>query len=118
MMHPKMLARLTALFPQACTIQRAQETVNADGEVQKAWTNFAGHIDIPCSVAPDRIQGGEIQASNRTYAEGVFIIALQGYYPGITAAMRAVVGGTPYDIVLPLQSSHGLNTRLKCRVVG
>jgi len=102
-------------FPSTCTIQTLVETVDAAGELSEAWTNYAGHVDIPCSLNPE--SGDEIKTGSETYAIATHTISLAGRYPTITASMRAVIGRTAYDILLPMHSGHGLNTRLKCRIV-
>ncbi len=115
LIHPGLLAELGDFFPDTCTIQTLSEEPDSSGELQPVWTDFADHVDIPCSVSP--AGGDEVRTDVQTYAVATHAISLQGHYPAITAAMRAIIDGEAYDILLPEHSGYGLNTVLKCRVV-
>jgi len=111
----RLMEHLGDFFPQSCTIQSLTETVDDNHQVVEAWADIAGHVSIPCSVKVE--SGDEVRTDVQTYAIATHTIALQGYYPAITEKMRAVVDGQEYDILLPMHSGFGVNTRLKCRVV-
>lgn len=109
---PRLMGALESHFPDRCTIQYLSETVDADGQVVKTWTDR--HTDVPCNVMP--LKGREIKRPNQTYVVANTSIALQGHYADIVESDRAIVGGTTYNILL---AEHTLDamTVLSCEVV-
>jgi head-tail adaptor len=74
---PRLMGALESHFPDRCTVQCLTETVDADGQVVKTWTDR--HTDVPCNVMP--LKGREIKRPNQTYVVANTSIALQGHYP-------------------------------------
>jgi len=109
---PRLMGALESHFPDRCTIQYLSETVDADGQVVKTWTDR--HTDVPCNVMP--LKGREIRGPNQTYVVANTSIALQGHYADIVESDRAIVGDTTYDILLVEQILDTM-TRLSCEVV-
>jgi len=104
-------------FPDVCTIQELTTTTSLEGEVEEAWSDLDGHSSIRCSVNPPNDMH-EVKTKDLTYSMASHDISLNGFYPLITASMRAVVKDVPYDILVPKHSGHSTTTLLKCRVVG
>jgi head-tail adaptor len=109
---PRLMGALESHFPDRCTVQYLTETVDADGQVVKTWTDR--YTDVPCNVMP--LKGREIRGPNQTYVVANTSIALQGHYADIVESDRAIVGGTAYDILL-VEQILGSMTRLSCEVV-
>ncbi|QXM18634.1 hypothetical protein [Methanoculleus virus Blf4] len=109
---PRLMGALESHFPDCCTIQCLTETVDADGQVVKTWTDR--HTDVPCNVMP--LKGREIKRPNQTYVVANTSIALQGHYADIVESDRAIVGSTTYDVLL-VEQILGSVTRLSCEVV-
>ncbi|HOR32906.1 MAG TPA: head-tail adaptor protein [Syntrophales bacterium] len=109
---PRLMGALESHFPDRCTIQYLSETVDADGQVVKTWTDR--HTDVPCNVMP--LKGREIRGPNQTYVVANTSIALQGHYADIVESDRAIVGDTTYDILLVEQILDTM-TRLSCEAV-
>ena len=115
LISPRLFSQLTAFYPDTCTIQTATETLDAANQPIKSWADLAGHAAIPCAVS--RPRGGERHTTHQIYSVATHTIALAGYYPAITAKMRAVVFGQAYDILLPENDGQGAATELVCQVV-
>jgi len=113
--HPKLLDSLGSFFNSTCTIQEYTETQDEWGEPIQTWADKPGHIDIPCAIAPSG--GQEVKRPDMTYVVSSHYITLRGNYPAITEAMRAVVAGKTYDILLVEHDSRGITTRLSVQVV-
>ena len=109
---PRLMGALESHFPDRCTTQCLTETVDADGQVVKTWTDR--HADVPCNVMP--LKGREIKRPNQTYVVANTSIALQDYCPDIVESDRAIVGGTTYNILLA-ESPLDTMTVLSCEVV-
>lgn len=121
---PRSFKRLTRRFyPETCTIQQATETADAFGQPQPAWADKANHVDIACYViAGSQARDWERKTSDAVYNAASHVIGLAGHYPTISEEMRAVVGGTAYDILLVENEALAMNgedatTRLICQVV-
>jgi hypothetical protein len=111
-----MMTTLRDYFPSLCTIQEDLGVENDYGEIKTHdWQDFAGHVDIPVANGPSK--GIEVKQPDQTYVISNYTLSLRGYYPTITEKMRAVVDGTPYDILLVQSSSHGVTTRILSREV-
>ena len=109
---PRLMGALESHFPDRCTIQCLTETVDADGQVVKTWTDR--HTNVPCNVMP--LKGREIRGPNQTYVVANTSIALQGHYADIVESDRAIVGDTTYNILLA-ESPLDTMTVLSCEVV-
>ena len=109
---PRLMGALESHFSDRCTIQCLTETVDADGQAVKTWTDR--HSGVPCNVTS--LKGKEIRGPNQTYVVANTSIALQDYYPDIVESDRAIVGGTTYDVLL-VEQILGSMTRLSCEVV-
>lgn len=115
LIHANMLSSLGVdFYPSTCTIQQATESQDAAGQLIRTWANVSGHVDIPCAVAS---VGGDEREGNETYVLATHRIALRGYYPNITEAMRAVVSGVNYDIERVHHDSQGVSTYLDVQVI-
>jgi len=117
--HPRLLSGdfsdLTDFFASVCTIQEAVWTLDAVGEEAPAWADKAGHIDIPCAIAPEKGRG-EVKQADGTFTFATHHVTLAGDYPAITTKMKAVVNGTALDILLAEWDSQAETTRLACRL--
>lgn len=95
----RMLDQLADFFPDLCTIQLSTPTQGDSGYLTDVWSDFAGHVDLPCRKSP--AGGSEPRRPNMTYAIGTQIITLRDYYDTITANMQAKVNGISYNIIAP-----------------
>ena len=110
---PRMLTTLADFFPSLCTIQEDVGIEDDYGPVIADWQPVAGHSDIPCTHAVNRVGGGtEVKQSDQTYVVANRTLSLRGYYPTITEKMRAVVDSVVFDIMLVQTDSHGVTTRI------
>jgi len=110
---PRMLTTLADYFPSLCTIQEPTEVEDDSGAIVAGWTDFAGHVDLPCSLGVNRMGGGgEVKQTDQTYVVSNYTLSLRGYYPTITEKMRIVVDGRAFDIMLVQTDSHGVTTRI------
>jgi SPP1 family predicted phage head-tail adaptor len=110
-----MLRGLAAFYPSTCAIQERTDTRDALGQPIAEWADVSGMARIACRVAPAK--GQEIKAQDQTYVKASHVIALAGHYAGINEAMRAVVGGQVYDILLVEHDGQGVTTRLQAEIV-
>jgi hypothetical protein len=119
--HPNLLTALKSFYPSTVTIQQDTGSQDAAGQPSPSWSNLAGHVNLPCAVAPISpagIAAIEPRTPEMTVAIAITHISLRGSYPAITPKMRAVVtGGQTYNILGVEQDSQGKTTRLKCEVV-
>lgn len=116
--HPDLLARLQPThYPSLCTIQQASETPDSYGELVETWANLAGHVDLPCRIAPATMgRSNEVRSQAQLYQVQSFTIALAGYYPAIIEKMRAVVAGQAYDIDVVRPDGQGATMALDARI--
>jgi head-tail adaptor len=112
---PRLFDQLTAFYPETCTIQAAINSMDEANQPIQNWSDLAGHAAIPCAIS--RPRGGERHTTHQIYSVATHTIALAGYYPAITAKMRAVVSGQAYDILLPENDGQETATELVCQVV-
>ena len=122
------------LFPSRITVNMANNTPDAVGQVDLSFTNPANYTalveNVPCMRAPAsmaRILAGETKGTSLTEALNVFHVLLDGYFPQIPEAIRnraqlqAVIDGVIHE-VLGTESSSQLaaagQTRLQVRQVG
>lgn len=112
----RMLTQLADFFTGLCTIQTSTESQTTSGQVNPAWLDFAGHVDLPCRIAPAGVSEPRVQ--NQTYVIGKHTMILRGYYPLITAKMRAKVGSIYYNILgKPEFDGQSIMTRLTVELV-
>ena len=117
MIHPSMLVAMPGgVYPSLCTIQIGGGTPDAYGHVEPVtWSDLAGYADIPCRIAPR--SASEHRRAEQVYAEATHTVGLQGYYPAIRAAMRAVADGIVYDIEGVEHDGNRATTRLYARLL-
>jgi hypothetical protein len=113
----RMIGQLGNHFPSTCTIQAVTETFDANEEIIRAWSNLAGHIDIPCSVA---LSSGKLSKppAQAQYTLTTHRISLAGSYPAIIRQHRAVIAGIYYEIQYTTPSGFANSvTLLDCNLV-
>lgn len=117
-----MLATLqTDFFPQACTIQAAEDGQDAYGQplsddgVTGGWEDVDGLEDLPCRLAP--ATGGKRRTAEAAYLNATHVIQIAGQYPAITTKMRAVVDSQAYAVLLVSHDAEGAMTRLTVQIV-
>ncbi len=116
LIHPRLLQTLDRdFFPQDCAIQAPGITRDTAGGEIRSYSTVAGMESIPCRVAP--AGGGERRSAQQVFLDSTHTILLAGQFRSLTTAMRAVVNGQAYDILLPEPDSEGATTRLTCRIV-
>jgi head-tail adaptor len=115
LIHPRLVTALAEFFPQSCAIQQPSISRDAVGGEIRTYADVTGLSAVGCRVAP--AQGGEQRTNEMTYLDATHRIVLAGSYPQITEAMRAVVGGQAYDILLPAVDADAAITRLTVRLV-
>jgi len=112
-MDSRFMDTMSDYFPSLCTIQEDVGVADANGFIAESWSDFAGHVDIPCAHGPSG--GNEVKLPDQTYVVSNYTIALQGRYPTITEKMRAVVDDVAYEILLAQWDSHATKTRILSR---
>ncbi len=115
-----MLTELALFFDQTCTIRkRGTATADTVGQPTTAFADYAGHVSIPCRVAPvsSLSAGGRKTLPEMIISTTAVVIVLAGNYPTITTAMHVVVGTTTYQVVNVISDSEGLYTELVAEVV-
>ena len=108
------------LFVSLCTIQSPSQAPDALGQADLTnWTDVPGLVDLPCMAAPLTIQrpstSDEIMAPAFTAEMDTFHVLLDGYYPTIRQRYRAVIDGTPLEIMGAESDSQAIMTRMACR---
>lgn len=117
-LHPDLLGSLTTYhYPSTVTIQQNQPINDAAGQAIAAWTDYAGHTDLPCRMAPEQSASREVRSDAQQYGVHSWDLSIAGYYSTITEEMRAVVGGVAYDIELVQPDGNSKTTRLQVRKV-
>jgi SPP1 family predicted phage head-tail adaptor len=113
----RMFDTLGKFFPDVCTIQETPnpETQDAAGQPVEDWQDLKDHEMLECRVMPSG--GNEKRSTNQIVASSTHVILLAGYYPLITARMRAVVDDQVYEILLPEKDGLHAITRLVCEIV-
>lgn len=129
---PPTLARSlpAAALPSRCTVQARRDSDadgvsdldeygqplggGADGDAGNPdWLTLAGLVDIPCRLTHDQRAGGERERTTSTSTQQMHRLVLDGYYPTLTTAMRALVDGTAYDIDEVIHDGAQTLTRLR-----
>lgn len=96
-----MMRELQGFHPSSCRIEQATETQNSIGAITRTWAVMAGHDAIPCNLAADEGDKAafvEQRKIDTTYVSRPLYAQLDGYYPAIGEAMRAVIDTVTYDI--------------------
>jgi len=102
-------------FTDRCTIQRAAEFQDDDGQVFLTWSDDLNLVDLPCRLIP--ATGGERRTTSAIWDVADHTISLAGFYPTITPKTRAVVNGyLVLDIIL-VMSSSSVQTQLVSKFV-
>lgn len=118
--HPSYATSLHALGgfldERSVTIEERAAGRDSFGQPNGGWTAVDGLEDLACTVG--RAQGRESDRSTDTLTVATHTIALAGYVPEITTAMRAVVDGTEiHDIEAVHHDSRLTVTQLMTKVV-
>jgi len=113
---PRFLTSIPAGFwPSACDIQVSTPTQDSYGEPVASWADVSGLTEIPCAKAP--LSAMELQAAGYTATDQAWHVLLQGAYPAITTAHRAVVDSANFDIDAVETDQMSTVTRLRVRSV-
>lgn len=114
--HPALKERMQMMFyPSFCTIEQVTETQDSFGAVTVTWSTLADHAELRCRLAPN--SANEIHDLQGTYVVHSWTIALMGYYPGVTAKMRAVIDDRRYEVETVQFDGNQKLTRLTVRIV-
>jgi len=115
----------SGLLVSLCTIQTPSTTDDAIGAPVGTYVDVVGLIDIPCTAPPlafkDVITSTEMKAMQ--YDSGVvpLHVLLNDWYPQIRdlwlAGARAVIDGTPFDLMGSESDSQKKMTRLNLRIL-
>lgn len=131
---PMAVANLNERFPSLCTVNMANNTPDALGQVDLSFSNPANYTailsEVACMRSPSSVSkviAGETKTVPMTEALNLFHVLLDGYYPQIPEAinnraqLQAVIDGRVHE-VLGCESSSQLaaanQTRLQVREVG
>lgn len=119
LIDPSLITALGFLFNKTVTIQESTPTQDATGQPIDAWSDKSGHVAIPCVMSPaTRVaMPDEKKLPTQIVAKSTWKVMLQGNYPAITTAMRAVVASVAYDIVGAQTDSQDLVTSLLVQLV-
>jgi hypothetical protein len=104
------------LFSSVCTVQSPSQAPDALGQPDLVdWSDVAGIVGVPCMMSPlggSPSIGDEQKRPWFTSEKTTFHLLLDGYFPQIRQRYRAVVDGTPYDIMGTESDSQKVMTRL------
>ena len=116
--HPRLLKSLGRFFLFTIDVQQKTTGLDAFRGAAESWANVIGLTGIKAAISPKGYpRSRELQLPQATEVLDTHIILLQGYFPTITAAMRAVSGTSKFDIrVVDLDSQKSL-TRLHTKIV-
>ena len=118
LLDPSLIQGLGFLFNKRLTVQANTPTRDDAGQPIEGWADLADHVDIPAVVSP--VPAGkspEMRRPDGTIVVAPFKALLQGHFPAIREAMRAVVAGQAYNITLVQHDSQDLTTTLFLEVV-
>lgn len=101
-------------FPSTGTVQTFTIAM-VEGDAVETWANFAGHINLVCTIAA--LTAKEIEALDKTIADTTHKARLIDYYPTILAKMRFISGGITYEITGVDHDQHSTMTRLFLKVI-
>jgi len=113
LVHPRLVGNLDRLgwFPMTVTIQERLDTNNrtaAGGwKTPAVWTDVSGLANVPCRRGVPEAVIRRAQKNEQSIEFGridvdQYILALNGFYPGIRTDMRAVVSD---GLILDVRSS-------------
>lgn len=111
----RLLTQLADFFPDLCTIQKSVPTQGDSGFLTDVWSDFAGHVSLPCRKSP--IRGSEPRLPNMTYTINMCFITLRDYYNTITTSMRTQVNSINYNILAVEFDGQKEMTRLTVEIV-
>lgn len=123
------LARLGAVFPSRCTIEReATSGQDAYGQPVTSWATVGGLSGLACRVAPAGTSPTEGRRSGLVVENASHVALLAGAYPQIEVTMRASIDSacgsaqsdahtTVYEIVGVELDGNETLTRLHLRRV-
>jgi len=119
------MVRATGLLVSLCTIQVPSGADDAIGAPSGTYADVAGLINIPCTAPPEGIGTGISAAEMKElqYDSGIvpLHVLLDDWYPQIRdlwlAGARAVIDGTPFDLMGAESDSQMKMTRLKLRIL-
>lgn len=114
LLHARLFPALGPMFWRyTVTIQEATETQNEIGGLDKAWSDLPGHTHIVCNIGRKSDNMGDILSERReplsTFDAKLPRCMLNGLYPSITEAHRAVVDGTTTYNIRGVISDSGKN---------
>lgn len=119
LLHPRAIPGLkrAGFFRSTCAILGKLEPapLNDLGQPIDTYVALVAWAAIPCIKAP--LSANERQAAQYTATDQAWFVLLDGYYPGITTAHRAVVDGESFDIDAVEHDQTGNLTRLRVRSV-
>ena len=108
------------LYSSLCSIQSPNNSPDTVGQSDLVdWSNVSGLTNIPCMLAPHSPgtppQGDKRYTAQDTATSTEFHLLLDGWFPGILQTQRALVDGTPYEIMSVEADSQKTMTRLAVR---
>lgn len=101
-------------FPGTGTVQDFTIAM-VEGDAVETWADFAGHVDLPCTIAA--LTAKEIETLDKTIADTTHKARLIDYYSTILAEYRFVSGGITYEITGVDHDQHTTMTRLFLKVI-
>ena len=121
-------------FKSICTIQQPSGNLTPAGAPDGTYVDVAGLVDIVCQAAPTSV-GGIRAAEQKSMAEILSMnelhVLLDNYYGDVVITgtngvtyfgpqpqMRAVIDGTPFDIVGVESDSQHTQTRMEVKKAG
>lgn len=112
----RLYAKTMTHWPSLCDIQSISEVRSDSNQlIASNPVAVANMTQIPCSLAPLSITPTDNEVRSGEISSGKVgrILKLNGFFPGITNTMQAVVDGVTYQIVGIEADSHSWSTRLK-----
>lgn len=111
----KAIRAIKLFFNSECTIQVNTPTYDAHNQPVSSWTNLAGHVEIPCRIAPVTEQ--ERRTLSQVVETATHLVALYGVYATIVPVHQALVDDVTYDITGIRTDSEGVLTYLGVKTV-
>lgn len=105
-----LLESLHLFYPAVCTLQSVTLTRDAYGQPAETWADEEDLTDLRGMLTPateDKLRQYGLSVELTTH-----ILALAGYYPTITPAMRVLVDEVAYTIRGVRHDAHGLQTHV------
>jgi hypothetical protein len=108
-----------------CTLQEPDRILIDAGQPSGNYSDIAGLIDLVVISAPvssSAIHSDEKRSIDEVQAFAPRYVTILGYYPQITGGVllgwRAVIDGTPFDLLGAEPDSQRQTTRLSVRLTG